>query len=113
MAYQTRDLVQTMQQETGEHISEIDVDGGATTNNFLMQFLSDILNVSLVRPEMVETTALGAAYLAGLQSGFWKDSAAILALDRPQQQFVPKMDQQQRDELVAGWQKALRQTMAK
>ena len=113
MAYQTRDLVQTMQQETGEHISEIDVDGGATTNNFLMQFQSDILNVSLVRPEMVETTALGAAYLAGLQSGFWKDSAAILALDRPQQQFVPKMDQQQRDELVAGWQKALRQTMAK
>ena len=113
MAYQTRDLVQTMQQETGEHISEIDVDGGATANNFLMQFQSDILDVPLVRPEMVETTALGAAYLAGLQSGFWKDSAAILALDRPQQQFVPKMDQQQRDELVAGWQKALRQTMAK
>lgn len=112
MAYQTRDVVQTMQQETGKAISEIDVDGGAAANNFLMQFQSDILDVPLVRPEMVETTALGAAYLAGLQSGFWKDSAAILALERPEQRFAPKMQPAERNRLISGWQKALRQTTA-
>lgn len=112
MAYQTRDLVETMQQETGEPITEIDVDGGASANNFLMQFQSDLLDIPLMRPEMVETTALGAAYLAGLQSGFWKDSAEILALERPQQYFEPKMKVDEREKLTAGWQKALRQTRA-
>ncbi len=112
MAYQTRDVVETMQQETGVPITEIDVDGGATANHFLMQFQSDILNVPLVRPKMVETTALGAAYLAGLQSGFWKDSAAILSLERPEQRFEPNMNKDVREKLTAGWLKALRQTRA-
>jgi glycerol kinase len=113
MAYQTFDIVKTMEKETGIPIGEMDVDGGATANNFLMQFQSDILNIELVRPQMVETTALGAAYLAGLQTGFWKNSDEILALKRPSQKFNPKMDSIKREQLLAGWQHALRQTMTR
>lgn len=109
MAYQTLDIVRTMEQETGTVISKIDVDGGATTNQFLMQFQSDILNVPLVKPDMVETTALGTAYLAGIKSGFWKDSSELLALDRSEHQYEPGMDAKKREKLIKGWQRALRQ----
>jgi len=112
MAYQTHDVVHTMEKETGKKIAEIDVDGGATANNFLMQFQSDILNIPLIRPQMVETTALGAAYLAGLQTGFWKNSQELLNLERSENSYLPQMNETQRKKLLSGWAKALRQTRA-
>jgi glycerol kinase len=71
IAYQTRDVLDAMQQDSGERLSELRVDGGAVANNFLMQFQADILGTQVERPQMRETTALGAAYLAGLACGFW------------------------------------------
>src|SRR5262249_4632024 len=75
IAYQTRELVEAMEADSGERLSELRVDGGASVNNFLMQFQADILGRPIVRPADIETTALGAAYLAGLACGFWKNTA--------------------------------------
>ncbi len=112
MAFQTFDLLTTMEKETGVSIKKMNVDGGATANNFLMQFQADLLQMPLVRPEMAETTALGAAYLAGMYVGIWEDGTALRALDRPEEGFRPQMAVSERDALLNGWQKALRQTMA-
>ena len=86
---------------------ELRVDGGAAANDFLMQFQADILGLTVDRPAMVETTALGAAYLAGLEVGFWKDPKQIKALRRTQKRFSPKMARPRREELYKGWLEAV------
>jgi len=103
IAYQTRDLVDAMQGDTGGKIKELRVDGGATANNFLMQFQADILGCPIVRPADVETTALGAAYLAGLATGFYPSLDELRRFWRSERVFEPAMSDAQRGELLAGW----------
>lgn len=110
IAYEVYDLVEAMQKDSGIKITRLAVDGGASKNNFLMQFQADILNCSAVRPKIPETTALGAAYLAGLTAGFWKNLNELkknAAVDRV---FTPYMSEKTRGELLNGWQKAVRHT---
>lgn len=108
--YQVYDLVTSMQRDADVKIKSLNVDGGASMNNFLMQFQADILNASVVRPRVTETTALGACYLAGLQAGYWKDIDDIRANIETEREFQPNMDDVRRQELLAGWAKAVRQT---
>jgi glycerol kinase len=96
-----------MQRDSGIRLRELRVDGGASVNNFLMQFQSDILGTPVVRPKVAETTALGAAYLAGLAVGFWRDRKEIAAQWNMDRRFEPAMKAKQRDQLVAGWERAL------
>jgi glycerol kinase len=107
IAYQTRDLVQAMESDTGEKLKELRVDGGATANNFLMQFQADILNCPIVRPADIETTALGAAYLAGLATGFFKSASEVQKFWRAERIFEPRMSEDQRETLLAGWRDAV------
>ncbi len=107
IAYQSRDLLRAIESDTGIHPSELRVDGGASANNFLMQFQADILDCPVHRPKIRETTALGAAYLAGLHSGFWSDEKELRQGWTLDQAFLPAMDQKQRETLLAGWQKAV------
>ncbi|MGN6322947.1 MAG: glycerol kinase GlpK [Dyella sp.] len=112
MAYQTRDVLAAMESDAGLKLKELRADGGAIANGFLGQFQSDILNVPVLRPKVAETTALGAAYLAGLATGFWssrEDIARHWAVDR---KFEPTMPEAQREELYAGWKQAVEATMA-
>jgi len=105
IAYQTVDVLRAMERDAGMRLKELRVDGGASANNLLMQFQSDLLGVPVVRPRVVETTALGAAYLAGLAVGFWKDKEEIASkVDR---RFTPKMKSAVRKQLLAGWERAL------
>lgn len=107
MAYQTRDVLDAMQRDAGVPLAELKVDGGASANNWLMQFQSDILPARVRRPVVQETTALGAAYLAGLAVGYWTDREDLRrnwALDR---EFTPAQDAASRDRLYAGWQRAV------
>ncbi len=111
MAYQTREVLEAMQADSGVKLSELKVDGGAVVNNDLMQFQADILGVPVERPQVAETTALGAAYLAGLAVGFWKDIADVAtnwALDR---RFEPQMDAEKREKLFRGWKKAVQRAL--
>ena len=111
MAYQTRDLVETMRLDTGLPLAELKVDGGASVNNALMQFQADLLDVPVRRPAICETTALGAAYLAGLAVGYWRDLAEIeghASLDR---EFLPSMPAQRRETLYRGWQRAVQRVL--
>jgi len=111
LAYQTKDVLDAMEADSGITLKTLRVDGGAVKNDFLMQFQSDLLNVPVERPVINETTALGAAYLAGLAVGFWKDRSEIAEswhLDRP---FQPEMKQEQREKLYKGWQKAVQAAM--
>ncbi len=108
MAYQTRDVLDAMQADAGVTLASLRVDGGATANNLMMQFQSDLLNVRVLRPVVQETTALGAAYLAGLAVDYWSDFRDLTrnwVLDR---EFTPQMSIAQRDELYSGWQKAVK-----
>ena len=107
IAYQTRDVLELMRSECGIDFCELRVDGGACANNFLMQFQADILNVGVERPEIIETTALGAAYLAGLAVGFWKDQAAVAERRQIDRRFEPAMDDEKRDRLYSRWKKAV------
>ncbi len=107
MAYQTRDLVHAMEADAKTELKQLRVDGGATTNNALMQFQSDILGVRAQRPRVQETTALGAAYLAGLATGFWKSQADVTEKWQIDREFKPKMKPAQRKALYAQWQKAV------
>ena len=107
IAYQTRELVEAMQADSGESLSELRVDGGATSNNFLMQFQADVLGCRIVRPADIETTALGAAYLAGLATGFWKSVEEVEAFWRVERVFEPAMSPAQRERLFSGWQRAV------
>jgi glycerol kinase len=103
LAYQSRDVIDVMNAESGVPLRELRVDGGACANDFLMQFQADILGVPVDRPALVETTAAGAAFLAGLGSGFWKDAAALVARRRRDRLFTPSMAPERREELYAGW----------
>ena len=103
IAYQTRELVEAMESDSGERLSELRVDGGAAVNNFLMQFQADILGCPIVRPADVETTALGAAYLAGLATGFWKSVEEVESFWRAERRFEPAMDRGTRERLFGEW----------
>lgn len=109
LAYQTRDVLEAMEKDSGIQLKTLRVDGGACANNFLMQFQADILNTPVERPEIIETTALGAAYLAGLAVGFWKKEEIK---DRWQlnQAFKVEMESEQRQNLYSNWQKAVERT---
>ena len=112
IAYQVRDVLDAMQRDAGIKLKELRVDGGACANNLLMQFQADLLGVPVVRPKVAETTALGAAYLAGLAVGFWKDRKEIAKQWQADRQFRPTMKPTQRKQLVAGWEKALARSKA-
>jgi glycerol kinase len=107
IAYQVSDILDAMQRDAGIRLRELRVDGGASANNLLMQFQSDILGVPVVRPKVTETTALGAAYLAGLAVGFWKDRAEIARQWQVDRRFKPTLKKPARARLLAGWNKAL------
>ncbi|HEY6062702.1 MAG TPA: glycerol kinase GlpK [Chitinophagaceae bacterium] len=112
IAYQTYDVLKAMEADSGIHIKELRVDGGATVNNQLMQFQSDILNCKVVRPKITETTALGAAYLAGLAVGYWKNVEDIQQQWQVDKSFTPEMNEDKRNELVNGWQRAVKASIA-
>jgi len=108
LAYQVSDIIDAMEQDSGIHLNAVKVDGGACANNFLMQFQADILNTEVARPKCIETTALGAAYLAGLGVGYWenqKDVCENWALERT---FLPEMEELRREKLLRGWKKAVK-----
>ena len=107
MAYQTRDVVECMQKDSGIKAKELRVDGGATRNNFLCQFQADILGIPVVRPVITETTALGAAYLAGLAVGFWKNEKEIASQWQEEKRFEPQMKKSERERLYEGWKEAV------
>ncbi|WP_238883433.1 glycerol kinase GlpK [Clostridium sp. YIM B02551] len=107
MAYQTHDVLKAMEQDSGIKLQALKVDGGACANNFLMQFQADILDTPVERPEVIETTALGAAYLAGLAVGYWKDLDDICTNIKSPKTFVPNMESQNREEIVSKWHKAV------
>lgn len=110
MAYQTRDVVESMQKDSGIKLRELRVDGGAARNDLLCQFQADILGVPVVRPLVTETTALGAAYLAGLAVGFWKNSSEIAGQWSVEKRFEPKMKKSERERLYEGWLNAVKRT---
>ncbi|WP_062265168.1 glycerol kinase GlpK [Endozoicomonas arenosclerae] len=107
IAYQSRDLIDAMEQDSGIKLSQLKVDGGAVANDFLMQFQSDILGVTVSRPELIESTAAGAAYLAGLAVGFWESTEELSKLVQVDKQFEPEMADEKRSELYKGWKKAV------
>lgn len=112
LAYQTKDVLSAMEADSGITLKTLRVDGGAVKNNFLMQFQSDLLNVPVERPEINETTALGAAYLAGLAVGYWKDREEIAQQWNMEKSFEPDMEESRREDLYAGWKKAVNAVMA-
>jgi glycerol kinase len=107
IAYQVRDVLTAMEADAGVRLKELRVDGGASANNLLMQFQSDLLNVPVVRPRVTETTALGAAYLAGLAVGYWKSQKDIATQWQQDKRFTARMKPAARRPLIAGWNKAL------
>lgn len=107
LAYQTNDVLKAMQEDSGITLKALKVDGGACANNFLMQFQSDILGVQVDRPEVIETTALGAAYLAGLAVGYWKNREEVAQNWAISRNFMPSMEEDKREELLNGWHKAV------
>ena len=107
IAYQTVDVIRAMEADSGLTLTELRVDGGATINNLLMQFQADILGVATIRPKVFETTALGAAYLAGLAVGYWRDLDQIAGQWQADAQFVPSMDDPRRAALLKDWNRAL------
>jgi glycerol kinase len=109
MAYQTRDVLEAMAEDSGIKVKKLKVDGGAVVNNYLMQFQADILNVPVERPEVVETTAMGAAYLAGIHLDWW-DYRVIMADRRVEREFIPMMNSDKRQTLYHKWQDAVRRT---
>ncbi|WP_113925025.1 glycerol kinase GlpK [Cognataquiflexum aquatile] len=107
IAYQVRDVLDAMQKDSGAPIKELRVDGGATANNFLMQFQSDILQTKIKRPKIIETTAIGAAFLAGLAVGFWESEKELQALWESDKDFEPKMEVEKVDYFLHFWHKAV------
>ena len=112
IAYQTYDVLKAMEADAAIQIKELRVDGGATVNDQLMQFQSDLLNTRVIRPRITETTALGAAYLAGLAVGFWKNTQELQQQWQADKTFSPQMTGEKRNELVKGWQRAVRGSIA-
>jgi glycerol kinase len=112
MAFQTADVLELMQRESGTRLPLLKVDGGASINPLLLQFQADLLGVPVHRPTVRETTALGAAYLAGLAVGYWDDLDDVRrnwALDRA---FTPSMEERRRQALISGWQRAVARSLA-
>lgn len=107
LAFQTNDVLQAMESDSGIHLSALKVDGGACRNNFLMQFQADLIGAPLRRPECVETTALGAAYLAGLAVGYWADKNEIINSWKTEKEFLPQMSEEKREKELAGWKQAV------
>ena len=107
MAYQTGDLIRAMVEDLGEPLVALKVDGGASANNFLMQFQSDILDCKVMRPQCIETTSLGAAYLAGLATGYWKSKEDVIENWQIDRTFTPEMSEDERSSLLTGWKKAV------
>jgi glycerol kinase len=112
MAYQIRDVVDCMKLDSGIDITQIKVDGGACKNNFLMQFQADILDTPILRPKVVETTARGAAFLAGLSTGFWKDTKELVSSFELDREFVPNMQEQTRSKLYGQWKRAVERSLS-
>ena len=112
MAYQTKDIVISMEKDSGLKAKDLKVDGGAAANNLLCQFQSDILGIKVIRPKITETTSAGAAYLAGLGVGFWKDSKEIKKFWAKDSEFSPKMANADSSRLYSGWQDAVNRTIS-
>ncbi|HMR92787.1 MAG TPA: FGGY-family carbohydrate kinase, partial [Chitinophagaceae bacterium] len=112
IAFQSMDLLQSMQADAGLPIKEVRVDGGATVNNQLMQFQSDIIGTNVVRPKVTETTALGAAYLAGLATGYWSSIDELQQYWQKDRDFLPEMPDSKRSELQKNWKRAIRAAQA-
>jgi glycerol kinase len=110
LAYQTKDILTAMEEDAGIRLAMLKVDGGACANNILMQFQADILNTPVERPEIIESTAMGAAYLAGIQIGMWKKEDIIRGR-KIQRKFTPAMDDGKREKLYNGWKKAVKRSM--
>jgi len=111
IAYQVHDVATAMMEDTGQAIGELRVDGGASSNNFLMQFQSDILNARVTRPSIQETTALGAAYFSGLASGFWKNTDELKDQWQADKTFEPKMEAKEKGDLLKHWNKAVARSL--
>ncbi|MGH2369296.1 MAG: FGGY family carbohydrate kinase, partial [Chloroflexota bacterium] len=107
IAHQVADVVQAMEDDAGTTLTQMNVDGGAAANDFLMQFQADLLGRPVVRPAILETTALGAAHLAGLATGFWPSREALVATRTVERRFDPSMSAAERDRLRAGWKAAV------
>jgi glycerol kinase len=107
IAYQTLDVLKAMESDSGIHITELRVDGGACVNNFLMQFQADMLDCQVIRPVITETTALGAAYLAGIAVGYWKDPEEVSGQWMMDRNFKPDITTEKRNLLYQGWKSAI------
>jgi glycerol kinase len=111
LAYQSKDVLKAMEKDAEFAIKSLQVDGGASANNYLMQFQSDMLNAEVVRPKNIETTALGAAFLAGLATGFWKNKEELAQIRQIDKKFEPTMHEDTRSKLYLGWKKAVERSL--
>lgn len=112
MCYQTKDVLEAMEKDAGLKIKDLKVDGGAVANNFLCQFQSDVLRVNVIRPKVIETTSLGVAYLAGLATGYWKNSGEIKRCWKIDTVFTPKMPKKLTQKFYSGWLDAIKRTLS-
>lgn len=108
LAFQSNDVLHAMENDSGIKLKSLKVDGGASKNDFLMQFQSDVMNAPVRRPKCIETTAMGAAYLAGLAIGFWKSKEDVLKQWEIDKEFNPKMDENERKKQLNGWNQAVK-----
>jgi len=106
-AFQTKDIIEAMQKDSGTKFQKLKIDGGMTASNMLMQFQADILNIDVILPKIAETTALGAAYVAGLAIGFWKDFEELQQRWKEKQVWIPEITEDERNKLYNKWQKAV------
>jgi glycerol kinase len=113
ICYQTRDVLEAMQKDSGLKIRDLKIDGGAVANNFLCQLQSDVLGVNVIRPQTIETTACGAAYLAGLAVGYWRNTAELKKYWKKDRVFKPEMSRKESSELYENWLKAVRRTLSR
>ena len=111
LAFQTADVLHAMEADSGISLSSLKVDGGACQNNFILQFQADMINATVERPDCIETTAMGAAYLAGLAVGFWKTKEDVIRNRSIDRLFKPQIEEDERNNLIAGWQKAVKYSM--
>jgi glycerol kinase len=108
IAYQSADLLDAMAKDAGFRPETLRVDGGASANDFLMQFQADVSDVGILRPRCIETTALGAAYLAGLATGYWRDTEEVRTNWQCERTFAPEIGAEERRKLLSGWRRAVR-----
>ena len=108
LCYQTNDVLQAMRADSGLELASLKVDGGACANNYLMQTQADIINAPVNRPQCVETTAMGAAYLAGLAVGYWKSKEDVIKNWAINKTFLPEISEEKREEMISGWNKAVK-----